>query len=57
MYFCVYRDLTKRVCIAGGNRLLIESPSEPKWSPKGILLLYLYVDLIIVKMLSIGMVQ
>ncbi|AQL01130.1 acylaminoacyl-peptidase1 [Zea mays] len=40
MYFCVYRDLTKRVCIAGGNRLLIESPSEPKWSPKGILLLY-----------------
>lgn len=34
-YFAESGDLTKRVCIAGGNRLLIESPSEPKWSPKG----------------------
>lgn len=34
-YFAESGDLTKRVCIAGDNRLLIESPSEPKWSPKG----------------------
>lgn len=34
-YFAESGDLTKRVCISGGNRLLIESPSEPKWSPKG----------------------
>lgn len=34
-YFAESGDLTKRVCIAGGNQLLIESPSEPKWSPKG----------------------
>jgi len=43
MYFCVYRDLAKRVCIAGGNPLLIESPSEPKWSPKGILFSAVFV--------------
>ncbi|KAL6605964.1 hypothetical protein ACP70R_041617 [Stipagrostis hirtigluma subsp. patula] len=28
-------DLAKQVCVAGGNPLLVESPTEPKWSPKG----------------------
>uniref|UniRef100_A0A8I6Y5F6 Peptidase S9 prolyl oligopeptidase catalytic domain-containing protein n=1 Tax=Hordeum vulgare subsp. vulgare TaxID=112509 RepID=A0A8I6Y5F6_HORVV len=28
-------DLTERVCVAGNNPMLVESPAEPKWSPKG----------------------
>ncbi|XP_020090133.1 uncharacterized protein LOC109711484 isoform X3 [Ananas comosus] len=31
-------DLCKRVCVAGGDPLLVESPTEPKWSSKGELL-------------------
>lgn len=34
-HFSESGDLAKRVCIAGGNPLLVECPSEPKWSPKG----------------------
>ncbi|PAN24796.1 hypothetical protein PAHAL_4G252900 [Panicum hallii] len=34
-YFTESGDLAKRVCVAGGNPLLVESPTEPKWSPKG----------------------
>jgi len=34
-YFSESGDLTKRVCVAGGNSMLVESPAEPKWSPKG----------------------
>jgi hypothetical protein len=33
-YFTESGDLAKRVCVAGGNPLLVESPTEPKWSPK-----------------------
>ncbi|OUZ99806.1 Peptidase S9 [Macleaya cordata] len=28
-------DVYKRICIAGGDPSLVESPSEPKWSSKG----------------------
>ncbi|OUZ99805.1 Peptidase S9 [Macleaya cordata] len=28
-------DVCKRICIAGGDPTLVESPSEPKWSSKG----------------------
>ncbi|PIA46430.1 hypothetical protein AQUCO_01500162v1 [Aquilegia coerulea] len=28
-------DIHKRICIAGGDSTTIESPTEPKWSPKG----------------------
>jgi len=42
VFLGVCRDLAKRVCVAGGNPLVVESPTEPKWSPKGtIFLLYL----------------
>ncbi|KAL6861819.1 hypothetical protein ACP4OV_017519 [Aristida adscensionis] len=34
-HFSESGDLTKRVCVAGGNPMLVESPTEPKWSPKG----------------------
>uniref|UniRef100_A0A0E0L9B2 Peptidase S9 prolyl oligopeptidase catalytic domain-containing protein n=1 Tax=Oryza punctata TaxID=4537 RepID=A0A0E0L9B2_ORYPU len=34
-YFSESGDLTKRVCVAGSNPMLVESPTEPKWSPKG----------------------
>ncbi|KAK3131941.1 hypothetical protein QOZ80_6AG0513680 [Eleusine coracana subsp. coracana] len=34
-YFSESGDLAQRVCVAGGNPMLVESPSEPKWSPKG----------------------
>jgi hypothetical protein len=30
------REVTKRICVAGGDPTLVESPTEPKWSPKGI---------------------
>ncbi|GJN00332.1 hypothetical protein PR202_ga17756 [Eleusine coracana subsp. coracana] len=28
-------EVQKRICIAGGNPTLVESPTEPKWSSKG----------------------
>ncbi|KAF5200486.1 Dipeptidyl aminopeptidase biii [Thalictrum thalictroides] len=28
-------DIHKRICIAGGDPTTVESPTEPKWSPKG----------------------
>ncbi|KAF9622679.1 hypothetical protein IFM89_032600 [Coptis chinensis] len=28
-------DVYKRICVAGGDSTLLESPTEPKWSPKG----------------------
>ncbi|XP_019105164.2 uncharacterized protein LOC104899002 isoform X2 [Beta vulgaris subsp. vulgaris] len=31
-------DVYKRICVAGGNPALIESPTEPKWTPEGDLL-------------------
>ncbi|VAH55202.1 unnamed protein product [Triticum turgidum subsp. durum] len=34
-YFSESGELTKRVCVAGGNPMLVESLAEPKWSPKG----------------------
>ncbi|XP_062228373.1 uncharacterized protein LOC133926445 isoform X2 [Phragmites australis] len=34
-HFSETGDVAKRVCVAGGNPLLVESPTEPKWSPKG----------------------
>ncbi|XP_047075578.1 uncharacterized protein LOC124685287 [Lolium rigidum] len=34
-YFSESGDLSKRVCVAGGNPMQVESPAEPKWSPKG----------------------
>jgi hypothetical protein len=43
MFSFVFRDLTKRVCVAGGNPMLVESPAEPKWSPKGTILPVVFV--------------
>lgn len=34
-YFNDSGDLFKRVCVAGGDQTLVESPTEPKWSPQG----------------------
>ncbi|CAL5383675.1 unnamed protein product [Camellia sinensis] len=28
-------DICKRICVAGGDPALVESPTEPKWSSKG----------------------
>ncbi|URE38636.1 Dienelactone hydrolase family [Musa troglodytarum] len=28
-------ELSKRICVAGGDPTIVESPTEPKWSPKG----------------------
>ncbi|KAI3960981.1 hypothetical protein MKW92_017782 [Papaver armeniacum] len=28
-------DISRKICVAGGDPTLVESPSEPKWSPKG----------------------
>ncbi|KAI3889804.1 hypothetical protein MKX03_033842 [Papaver bracteatum] len=28
-------DISRKICVAGGEPTLVESPSEPKWSPKG----------------------
>uniref|UniRef100_R7WEB2 Dipeptidyl peptidase family member 6 n=1 Tax=Aegilops tauschii TaxID=37682 RepID=R7WEB2_AEGTA len=36
-YFSESGELTKRVCVAGGNPMLVESLAEPKWSPKGVI--------------------
>nr|CAB3486759.1 unnamed protein product [Digitaria exilis] len=30
-----YREVQKKICIAGGDPTLVESPTEPKWSSKG----------------------
>jgi hypothetical protein len=29
-------EVQKRICVAGGDPTLVESPTEPKWSSKGI---------------------
>ncbi|KAG5543403.1 hypothetical protein RHGRI_016216 [Rhododendron griersonianum] len=29
------RDICKRVCVAGGDPAIVESPTEPKWSSEG----------------------
>ncbi|URE38643.1 Dienelactone hydrolase family [Musa troglodytarum] len=29
------QELSKRICVAGGDPTIVESPTEPKWSPKG----------------------
>ncbi|XP_074580979.1 uncharacterized protein LOC141837492 [Curcuma longa] len=34
-YFSENGDLSNRICVAGGNPIIVESPTEPKWSPKG----------------------
>lgn len=34
-YFSEDGELHKRICVAGGDPALIESPSEPRWSPTG----------------------
>ncbi|KAM0933255.1 putative bleomycin hydrolase [Dioscorea sansibarensis] len=34
-YFSENGDLHERLCVVGGNQELAESPTEPKWSPKG----------------------
>ncbi|KAJ0985726.1 hypothetical protein J5N97_004082 [Dioscorea zingiberensis] len=34
-YFSENGDLRERICVAGGDLKLVESPTEPKWSPKG----------------------
>ncbi|KAL2895147.1 Acylamino-acid-releasing enzyme 1 [Bienertia sinuspersici] len=31
-------DVCKRICVAGGDPTLVESPTEPKWTPDGDLL-------------------
>lgn len=30
------RNVQKKICVAGGDRTVVESPTEPKWSPEGI---------------------
>ncbi|KAK3131943.1 hypothetical protein QOZ80_6AG0513700 [Eleusine coracana subsp. coracana] len=34
-YFSEKGKMQKRICIAGGDSKLVESPTEPKWSSKG----------------------
>ncbi|WOL06561.1 hypothetical protein Cni_G15295 [Canna indica] len=34
-YFSENGELSKRVCVAGGDPSIVESPTEPKWSPRG----------------------
>ncbi|KAM0952538.1 putative bleomycin hydrolase [Dioscorea sansibarensis] len=34
-YFSENGDLCDRICVAGNDLELVESPTEPKWSPKG----------------------
>ncbi|CAL5037490.1 unnamed protein product [Urochloa decumbens] len=34
-YFSESGDLERRICVAGANQILVESPTEPKWSPEG----------------------
>lgn len=28
-------EIGKRLCVSGGDPEIVESPSEPQWSPKG----------------------
>ncbi|XP_057469014.1 uncharacterized protein LOC130758197 [Actinidia eriantha] len=37
-YFSENGHICKRICVAGGDPALVESPTEPKWSSKGELL-------------------
>ncbi|KAL6572317.1 hypothetical protein OROMI_013275 [Orobanche minor] len=30
-----YREIKNRICVAGGDPSIAESPTEPKWSPEG----------------------
>lgn len=30
------REVHSGICVAGGDRTIVESPTEPKWSPQGI---------------------
>jgi hypothetical protein len=30
------REIKEKICIAGGDPTIVESPTEPKWSSKGI---------------------
>lgn len=34
-YFSSKGEVEKRICIAGGDPAIVESPTEPKWSSKG----------------------
>ncbi|KAJ3695862.1 hypothetical protein LUZ60_001239 [Juncus effusus] len=34
-YFSENGEISKRVCVAGGDPALVESPTEPKWSSNG----------------------
>jgi dipeptidyl aminopeptidase/acylaminoacyl peptidase len=34
-YLSPHGDVVKRVCVAGGDSALVESPTEPKWSSQG----------------------
>jgi len=34
-YFNAKGEVQKRICVAGGDPTLVESPTEPKWSSKG----------------------
>ena len=38
------REVYKRICVAGSDSTLVESPTETKWSPDGILLIFLVDD-------------
>lgn len=29
------RDIYRRICVAGGDSNIIESPTEPKWTSEG----------------------
>ena len=35
------REVYKRICVAGTDSMLVESPTEPKWSPSGTVLIFL----------------
>jgi hypothetical protein len=30
------REIKEKICIAGGDPTIVESPTEPRWSSKGI---------------------
>lgn len=34
-------EVYKRICVAGDDSKLVESPTEPKWSPSGTVLIFL----------------
>lgn len=35
LFVSLCRDVYKRVCVAGGDPTIVESPTEPKWSDEG----------------------